>query len=66
MARLHALDRVPVLVHVEDAEPDREPVERVDPLLPRRVEGGRIGRMPHRAEALPAAEIVNAVHARLP
>jgi hypothetical protein len=64
VARLHPLDRVPVLVHVEDAAPHREPVERVDALLPRRVERRRVRRVPHRAEALPAAEVVDAVHAR--
>ena len=63
VARLHPLDRVPVLVHVEDAEPDREPVERVDPLLPGRVERGRVGHVSHRPEALPPAEVVDAVHA---
>jgi hypothetical protein len=62
VARLHALDRVAVLVHVEDAEPDGERIERVDALLPVVVERLRVGRMAHRAEALRAAEVVDAVH----
>jgi hypothetical protein len=37
--RLHALDRVAVLVHVEDAELDREEYSAFDALLPRLVEG---------------------------
>src|SRR5206468_11962948 len=56
VARLHALDRMAVLVHVEDAEPDGERIERVDALLPVLVEGLRVGRMANRAEALRPAE----------
>ena len=40
MARWHALDRVPVFVHVEDAAADRHAVESIDPFFPRRMEGG--------------------------
>ena len=65
MARLHALDRVAVLVHVEDAEPDGERIERVDALLPVLVKGLRIGRVANRAEALRPAEVVDAVHREL-
>jgi ATP-dependent DNA ligase len=48
----------------EDAEPDREGVERVRAHLPFGVEGRGVRRVPDRSEALPAAEIVHAVHAR--
>ena len=41
VARSHALDGVAVLVHVEDAAPDRHAVQRVDALLPCRVKGRR-------------------------
>ena len=64
MARLHALDGMAVLVHVEHALLDREAVERIDPFLPRRVKSLRRRRVAHRAEALLAAEIVDAVHVR--
>ena len=49
VARLHALDRVPVLVHVEDAEPHRQRVQRVGAQLPTRRE-----RPARRAHAAPA------------
>src|SRR5439155_1120986 len=65
MARLHALDRMAVLIHVEDAEPDRESVERVDANFPGCVERSRVHGIAHRSEALPAAEIVHAIHERL-
>ena len=64
--RLHALDGVAILVHVEDAELHRQRVERVDPLLPRLVEGLGLERIADAAEALLAAQVMHAVHDRAP
>jgi NADPH:quinone reductase-like Zn-dependent oxidoreductase len=64
MARLHALDGVAVLVHVEEPAPHREGVERVRAHLPGGVEGLRVVRVAHRPEPLPAAQVVDAVHDR--
>src|SRR5438067_808414 len=66
MARLHALDGVPILIHVEDAEPHGERIEGIDAHFPFGVEGGRVERIPDATETLPAAEIVHAVHGQLP
>src|SRR5262249_3102145 len=60
--RRHALDRMPILVHVEDAAPDGHAVQRIDPPLPGRMKGRRPRAVADASEALPAAEIVHAVH----
>ena len=63
VARLHALDGVAILVHVEDAELDREREQGIDPLLPGLVEGLGLQRIANAAKSLLAAKIVHAVHA---
>src|SRR5580765_3994285 len=63
VARLHALDRVTVLVHVENAEPHRQGVERIHADFPILVERRCVRRMTDLAEALPASQVVSAVHA---
>src|SRR4029079_1200479 len=62
VTRRHALDGVPVFVHVEDAASDRHAVERIDPPFPIRMEDRRPHRVANRSKTLPAAEIVNAIH----
>ena len=66
MARLHALDGMAVLIHVEDAELDRQRVESINPLLPRLVEGLGLKRIADAAKTLLAAEIMHAVHGFTP
>src|SRR5258708_18242934 len=66
MARLHAFDGVAILVHVENAELDRQRIERVDALLPRLVEGLRLQGVANATEALSAAHVMNAIHDRAP
>src|SRR5207244_786375 len=62
MARLHALDGVPIFVHVEDAAAHGVGVERIGPHLPARVERRCVHGVAHAAEALAPAEVVNSVH----
>src|SRR5262249_12947702 len=60
--RVHAFDRVAILVHVDEAETRRVAEERVRAHLPGLVERPGVLREAHLAEALLAAEIVDAVH----
>jgi hypothetical protein len=62
VARLHALDRMAIFVHVEDAELHCQRVQRVRANFPGGMEDRRVGCMANRAEALLAAEVVHAVH----
>src|SRR6266496_2117339 len=64
--RLHALDGVAVLIHVEDAEPHCERIERIDAHFPLGMECRCVERIPDWAETLVATEVVHPVHARLP
>ena len=64
MPRLHALDGVAVLVHVEDAGLDSERVERVDALSHGAWNAG-LQRVADAAETLPAAHVMHAVHGLL-
>ena len=63
MARLHALNGVAVFVHVEDAGTHRHTVEGIDAFFPFLMEHRCIGAVHHGPKALPATEVVHAVHA---
>ena len=62
VARLHALDGVPILVHVENAAPHGVGIECIGAHLPGRVERRRLERITHAAKALAPAEVVSSVH----
>ena len=61
-ARLHALDRVTIFVHIENAELDGKRVKGVGANLPRCMKGLCMWGIPHRSESLFATEVVNAIH----
>ena len=62
VAWLHALDRMPVFVHVVDAVADQAHPHGRDADVGFAVEGLGVALAHHGAEALAAAEIMNAVH----
>src|SRR5262249_11439058 len=66
LLRRHPLDRVPELVEVVDAVADQGAVEREHVRLPVGVEGGLVGLLLDRREALHASDVVDPAHGSSP
>src|SRR5678815_4250457 len=62
MTRLHALDRVTVFVHVEEATSHCEGIKRICAHFPLGVKRLRVQGVANRTEALPATHVMHPVH----
>src|SRR5690349_4585648 len=62
MPRFHALDRMTVFVHVDEAESNRQDVEGICANFPVGMERRCVSSVANRAKSLPATQVVHAVH----